>query len=147
MSENRLHRYYIGCVARDVGEPDKPVVPDHKCAAELEYVAARRPKITPKQRAHRFQHDLRPHDLRYSASLQTKSPVSFIIRVSQATKGDAVAVAQLGGATRRARSNSRNRRTATLELWPGIAQRAKVLVAERSAKMAQEDQYEDPLAP
>jgi hypothetical protein len=48
-------------------------------------------------------------------------------------------VAQLSGANWRARSYRGNHRISALKFWPSIAQRAKVLVAERSAEMAQED--------
>lgn len=130
-----------------MGELYDAILPNHKCAAKLKHIAPRRPKIAAKERAHCLQHYVGPHDLRDGTSLQTKSPIGLTIGVSQAAEWDAVTVAQLTRASAGTRSDNRNRRAPTLELRPGIAQRAKVLVAEGSAEMAQEDKYQDLLAP
>jgi hypothetical protein len=111
----------------------------HECPSELEYIASRRSKIAAKRGPCRLQHDLQSHDLSNAAALEAVSSIRLAVGVGDAVEGGAMRFAQLPCAMRRALGNSRNSNVSFFEFGIRIAQRAKLLVAEGSAEVPQED--------
>ena len=70
-----------------------------------------------------------------------------MVRVGETSELDLIAVAKLGGLGGGSLLDDGELRSPLLELRVVIAQRAKMLVAKRSAEVAQEYQYERALPP
>ena len=145
--EDGIHRRQVRGVAAAVGEPDYSVGADYEGARHLEYVTAGRPEIAASSRECRLNQDLWSHHFRKAAARQAESAVGIAEGIGEASKPDTVTLAQTLSLFWCPLGDRRDRCTLSLKRLINVAQRAKVLVAEGSAEVAQKDQHQRMLAP